>query len=380
MRSRATLNSVRSANIFVCLRISRRTLVTGKKHETRDEDFKEKARRGAREFLGVAQTDITKRPLIAAVGVWGLTGTPLLETEARVTELANLMGGTYLTGAAHHWRKEERESGRDLFLNQQEGTRSREYRCAVQEACHTYVKEACQRNRGEELIVSLKKIQRQVNMSETEGVTFMKEISDLDSTSFAVTPIELGDTASDILSLVSKSKARHTALSTTIDSIQKAEPETKIIVFATSSYGGYESALEGLKKSGKKFCHVCDDSPVEEQNEIISWFRHVDATDEEKARPRILLLSFEQAAGHNLQEACHNVIMYNPYYSGADAVADASVEEQAVGRVMRQGQMHDVTVTRIVVKGPNGERCLDDWTIERNLNPDVLKAATSNFD
>ena len=88
-------------------------------------DFKEKARRGAREFLGVAQTDPKKRPLVAATGVWGLTGTPLLETEARVTELANLMGGTYLTGAAHHWRKEERESGRDLFLNQSEAARSR---------------------------------------------------------------------------------------------------------------------------------------------------------------------------------------------------------------------------------------------------------------
>lgn len=61
------------------------TLVTDKKGETQAADFKEKARRGAREFLGVAQTDISKRPLIAAAGVWGLTGTPLLETEARVT-------------------------------------------------------------------------------------------------------------------------------------------------------------------------------------------------------------------------------------------------------------------------------------------------------
>ena len=67
------------------------TLVTGKKHETKDANFKEKSRRGAREFLGVAQTDIAKRPLVAAAGIWGLTGTPLLETEARVTELANLM-------------------------------------------------------------------------------------------------------------------------------------------------------------------------------------------------------------------------------------------------------------------------------------------------
>jgi hypothetical protein len=51
-----------------------------------------------------------------------------------------------------------------------------------------------------------------------------------------------------------------------------------------------------------------------------------------------------------------------------------------VGRVFRQGQTHDVTVTRIILKGPNGESALDDWITERNLNDDVLAAATSNFD
>ena len=51
-------------------------LVTGKGFKK--DDFKDVARRGAREFLGVAQTDPKKRPLRAVVGVWGLTGTPLL--------------------------------------------------------------------------------------------------------------------------------------------------------------------------------------------------------------------------------------------------------------------------------------------------------------
>ena len=105
----------------------------------------------------------------------------------------------------------------------------------------------------------------------------------------------------------------------------------------------------------------------------------IDATEEDRARPRILLLSFSQAAGHNLQEACKNVILYDPVYSGTDAVADASVEEQAVGRVMRQGQKYDVTVFRIILKDPEGKRCLDDWITERNLDENVLRAATSNF-
>lgn len=284
-----------------------------------------------------------------------------------------------MTGASHHWRKEERESGRDLFLNQQEGIRSREYRCAVQAACHDYVKEACQRNRGEELQIELTREQRCVNMSSAEGEAFLGATSDIQSGSFAISADQLGEKTGDVLSILSSSKARHAALIETIDSIHQVEPDTKIIVFANSSYGGYKSALAALTES-KEFCHVSDSDTVQRQNEVISWFRHVDVTDEEKARPRILLLSFEQAAGHNLQEACHNVIIYDPMYSGTDAVADASVEEQAVGRVMRQGQKYDVTVTRIVLKGPNGERCVDDWIVERNLDEDVLKAATSNFD
>lgn len=353
----------------------------GQDKVSKDTDFKVQARRGAREFLGVGCTDASSRPLLARTAFWGLTGTPLLETEARVTELANLMGGTYVTGSAHHWRKEERESGRDIFLNQQEeGSKSREYRCAIQESCHAYVREACQRNRGEQLSVKLERKQSVVNMSQSDGVKFLKSIKDVNLESYSISPEQIGEKAGDALTVTASSAARHEALIEIIDSIQKDEPHTKIIIFANAVYGGHGSALSALKSSGRKFCHVDDSHSVLEQNEIISWFRHTDATEEDRARPRILLLSFNQAAGHNLQEACHNVIMYDPMYSGSDAVADASVEEQALGRVMRQGQTENVTCYRILVKGPNGEKCLDDCIVERNLDEDVLRAATSNFD
>eukprot|EP00536_Pseudo-nitzschia_multiseries_P006390 jgi/Psemu1/192957/e_gw1.134.12.1 len=355
------------------------TLVTNKGYEVQAE-FKETARRGAREFLGLAQTNISKRPIVAQTGVWGLTGTPLLETEARVTELANLMGGTYLTGAAHHWRKEERESGRDLFLNQQEGFHSREYRCAVQEACHSYVKEACQRNRGEKLEVNLIREEVCVNMLKSEGEAFLKQTADFQSfKSFALSVDELGEKVPDVLTITASSVARHKALTDTTELIHARDPTTKIVIFSDTSYGGYNSALTALKNSKQRFCNVDENDSVEQQNETISWFRHVDATEEDRKRPRILLLSFSQAAGHNLQEACKNVILFDPVYTGVDAVADASVEEQAVGRVFRQGQKYDVTVTRIVLKDPDGKRCLDDWIIERNLDENVLAAATSNF-
>lgn len=353
-------------------------LVTGKGFKL--EDFKDVARRGAREFLGVAQTNPQKRPLIATRGVWGLTGTPLLETEARVCELANLMNGTYLTGAAHHWRKEERESGRDMFLAQTEQVFSREYRCAVQSAAHRYVSEACQRNKGEDLLVELKREQVCVNMTDEEGKAFLLAVrTGLQLESYSLRADQLGDHTENILQITASSAARQQALVKAVGSILVNEPTTKIIVFATSS--GYQSACSALNISPHDFCRVSNErDSVEKQNEIISWFRHVDATDEDRLRPRVLLLDFVQAAGHNLQAACHNVILYDPIYTTPDAVADASVEEQAIGRVYRQGQTSDVNCTRIVVKGPGGERCLDDWIVDRNEDEEVLRAATSNFD
>ena len=285
-------------------------------------------------------------------------------------------------GSAHHWRKEERESGRDIFLNQQEeGSKSREYRCAIHESCHAYVREACQRNRGEKLLVKLERKKLFVNMTSAEGDKFLNAIKDPESNleSFSITPEQLGDKVGSGLSVTASSTARHSALFNIIDSIQAEDASTKIIIFASSF--GHQSALSALQSRKEvKFSHVDDSDSVLEQNEIISHFRHIDVNDEERARPRILLLSFSQAAGHNLQEACHNVIMYDTMYSGSDAVADASVEEQALGRVMRQGQTNDVTCHRILVKGPNGEPCLDDVIVDRNEDPEVLRAATSNFD
>ena len=78
-----------------------------------DNEFHERNRGAAREFLGIAQHDTQKRPLRTRGSVFGLTGTPLLDSENRVIELANLMGGAYITSQRSHWRKCERESGRD---------------------------------------------------------------------------------------------------------------------------------------------------------------------------------------------------------------------------------------------------------------------------
>ena len=47
--------------------------------------------------------------------------------QARITELAALIAGTYVCGAAAHWRMMERASGRDVFLRYHESASSRLY-------------------------------------------------------------------------------------------------------------------------------------------------------------------------------------------------------------------------------------------------------------
>ncbi|KAL3911108.1 MAG: hypothetical protein SGARI_001804, partial [Bacillariaceae sp.] len=165
--------------------------MTGK-DAIKDVEFKDDAKRGAREFLGVSQADPSKRPLRAA-NVWGLSGTPLLETEARVTELANLCGNSYIMGQAHHWRRNETFSNRDIFLNQVEEIKSREYRTAVAKSAHAYVKAACQRNCGEALNVEVNKREESVNMSEKEGEAFLRAIEPLGLHHYDISADQLGE-------------------------------------------------------------------------------------------------------------------------------------------------------------------------------------------
>ena len=55
---------------------------------------KEKRKCAQRELLGIGQPDPQKRPIRVRRSTWGLTGTPLLSSETRITELGALCGGT----------------------------------------------------------------------------------------------------------------------------------------------------------------------------------------------------------------------------------------------------------------------------------------------
>ena len=52
-------------------------------------------------------------------------------------------------------------------------------------------------------------------------------------------------------------------------------------------------------------------------------------------------------------------------------------EQQSIGRVRRAGQQHAVTIHRIVLDGPNGERTLDRMLCERNQRDEYVKSSTN---
>jgi hypothetical protein len=115
--------------------------------------FKEKNRRAGRELLGIMTRDPSQRPLLHRKAIFGLTGTPLLDSPSRVIELASLIGCTYVLGLASHWRKLERESCRDIFLHYYlEPKQSRVIRRNLYEKCQDFITTACCRNKvGDEM-------------------------------------------------------------------------------------------------------------------------------------------------------------------------------------------------------------------------------------
>jgi hypothetical protein len=116
--------------------------------------FKEKNRRAGRELLGIMTKDPKQRPLVYRKAIFGLTGTPLLDSTSRVIELASLIGATYVLGLSSHWRKMERDSSRDIFLQfYLEPKQSRETRRNLYKQCQDYIDTACCRNKvGDEMI------------------------------------------------------------------------------------------------------------------------------------------------------------------------------------------------------------------------------------
>jgi hypothetical protein len=168
--------------------------------------------------------------------------------------------------------------------------------------------------------------------------------------------------------------------------VVKEGKTTKIIVLADGRIFGGFSAREALMTEGIGCTWLDGSDSIETLNQKISWYQHGDATEEYRARPRILILHFEHAAGLNLQSECSNLILFSPLYIGSggansDPVSDVSTELQAIGRVYRPGQTKPVVnVFRIEVRGPNDEECIDGRLIRRNTDEETKAMAVNSSD
>jgi hypothetical protein len=228
-------------------------------------------------------------------------------------------------------------------------------------------------------------------MTEEEKVQYLASQHGIEKSmrSLGLTPEHFdpshGHDVSKFLKQNADSPSRGKALVKTVQDILARDPTTKIVVFADGRIGAGHMVQHYLDESGLGCTCLdsSDDADVERNNESISYYRRADVTDEDRARPRVLVLHFEHAAGLNLQSECFNLILYTPLYVGdggttGDAVPDASTEQQAIGRVFRPGQVRqEVNVYRLEMRGPDGEECLDGHLIRRNTDPNVLAAATN---
>lgn len=168
---------------------------------------------------------------------------------------------------------------------------------------------------------------------------------------------------------------------------EEGDENTKIVVFTDGRIGAGDAARDFLMNEEGLGCTWLDDNDtVQEKNKKLSWYQYGDVTEEDKKRPRVLVLHFAHAAGLNLQAECNNMILFTPLYEGVggtsgDPVSDASTELQAIGRVFRPGQPKSkVNVYRIEVTGPDGEECLDSHLIRRNTDEDTIKMAVNADD
>jgi hypothetical protein len=281
------------------------SLCTAKGEISKKDVFTEKKRRAGRELLGITTKDVSKRPLVYRKAIFGLTGTPLLDSSDRVIELANLMGNTYVIGLSSHWRKLEKESGRDIFLhNYLEPKTSREIRSNVYKKCQDYLVTACCRNKTGEEMEKIKKIEirKDIQMTPEEVKAYLNSQHGIsaEKRTLATQPGDFDPTAGHDISKFLKQNAnlpgRGKALVDVCREVLSKDPVTKIIVFCDGRIGAGEAATKALMAEPDLGCTALGvNDSVQEKNKRISWYQYADVTEDDKKRPRVLVLNFEHA-------------------------------------------------------------------------------------
>lgn len=254
---------------------------------------------------------------------------------------------------------------------------------------------ACCRNKTCEEMEGIKLVENRttMQMTEEEGKLYLSSMSGIPTKdrSFAIQPadfdVSAGHDITKLLRLNAKIICRGRALVKICKEILSKDSKTKMVVFADGAIGGGVAAREFLLAEDGIGCTWLDHTDsIQKKNRKIAWYQSADVTAEDRARPRVLVLNFEHAAGLNLQSECNNLILFTPLYVGeggttGDAVTDASTELQAIGRVYRPGQTkQEVNVYRIEVRGPTDEECLDGQLIRRNTDEETIAMAVNAAD
>ena len=368
--------------------------------EIDEEDKKVTTHRGplaAREIMGVATMDLKKRPLYCRKGIWGLTGTPMLSTVERCTELASMCGGTYVCGATKHWRNMERASGRDLFLEDLDSVyfASGAYRSRRFDHAQKYIKTFVQRNRTTEYTGKKSLTIISVNMTDatySKMLKFKKEL-DADHENGTTLSLTMAETKrimwKKMLKTIHEDSNRGEELIRLIQKIHNSDKKTKIVIFAPFDYGAFDVALKALQSNcvegfdvndDKKihFEFIDDSKPAETRREIIRLYSSIDISDADRFNPRVLLLPFSHAAGHNFQYVGKDVILFAPLWKAVDPVEAIAREQQAIGRVFRSGQINPVNVYRfLLTHSKDSGFDVDKLIFDQNTNKSNIEAACS---
>ena len=321
-----------------------------------------------RELLGVSTPDVSKRPLRWRRAVWGLTGTPLLTSATRITELASMCAAAYTCGGSAHWRTMERASLRDVFLRYHEACTSRLYTSHCVQAAQQYIQLAIQRNKADEFVgveCTPEIVAVAVGAAEAPEV-WGKSWAVLEESKLE----EAAETAA-------KARSRQAALQQLVGRLQAEDPGCKLVVFSPSG-AAFDAARAALERARVPAACVLEGDDAHNQATLHRFTQlRMGVATRDPTDPLILLLSFEHAAGLNLQYVCHHVVLYAPLWA-QDTVAAVANEQQAIGRVFRYGQTKNVTVHRLLMKRDGtGAMTVDEHLFALNTNEDTIKAATN---
>lgn len=340
-----------------------------------------------RELLGIAIPDVHSRPLLAQRAIFGLTGTPLLSSVARITELASLCAGAYVTGASAHWRTVERASSRDLFLRYHDSVATRLYQTETVRSAQEFVSHAARRNVVEEQIACTTRewpVKLKAHSPFERAIDALAQSTDARVAGLNPESSIIGnDKWLGLAQMAAEADERVEALHQAVAAIHSAEPLAKVLVFAPLQ--GFDRAKKAVEQLGVrlrlKTVVITPGKDQEAAAELVLAFDEPPLEVSYQHKCRVMLLAYEDGAGLNLQHGCHHVVLYAPLAgSGHDQdqiIAAVGKEQQSIGRVRRAGQLHSVTVHRIVLEGPTGERTLDRGLCERNQDEELIKQSTN---